>query len=328
MPTPIAAMTVYWSSMKSRFPKHRVQHGFTLIEIAIVILIVSILLGYTVAMLPIQRELKQYRQVARDMDEIVQHLIGFAQINGRLPCPDTSGGVGNGPGTVTGVLDGFEDTADNFRNYPDGGAGTSWGDDDDVGDDNVFDGVVDGCLAFSGFLPAGTLGITGNIDAVTGRLLDPWGQPYRYAVSDINAEANLDGDDGDNDLGIGRDLVTPNGIRDEGIAAFAPTATTPPDLFICSDSNAVGNDLSCADVSGIDVVTNVAAVVISTGKDFRPGGSNIQFENIDDFHNGTNDKVYIYSARSDAAGSEYDDIVKWLSTNVLLSKMIEAGRLP
>ena len=191
------------------------QTGFTIIEIAIVLLIVTILLGYTVALVPVQQELKQYRQAEQQMDAIYQHLIGFAQVNGRLPCPDTSGGVGHFLGTVNGVLDGFEDTADNFRNHPDGGVGTSWADDDDLGDENIFDGEVDGCLAFSGFLPAGTLGINGGIDATTGRLLDPWGQPYRYAVSNINADANGDGDSADNHIGIGLDLVTSNGVRED-----------------------------------------------------------------------------------------------------------------
>ena len=71
-----------------------IQQGFTLIEIAIVLLIVTILLGYTIAMFPIQQELKQYRKANAEMEEIIDSLIAFAQINGRLPCPDTdqSGG--------------------------------------------------------------------------------------------------------------------------------------------------------------------------------------------------------------------------------------------
>jgi prepilin-type N-terminal cleavage/methylation domain-containing protein len=308
------------------------QAGFTLIEIAIVLLVVAILLGYTVAMVPVQQELKQYRQVEQQMEAIYDHLIGFAQVNGRLPCPDTSGGVGNVPGTVNGVLDGFEDTADNLRNHPDGGAGTSVGDDDDLADDNIFDGEIDGCLAFSGYLPAGTLGISGDIDSATGRLLDPWGQPYRYAVSDINADANVDGDNADNEIGFGLDLVTSNGVREEGLPAFSPASTIVPLsgslLNICNDSSALGNDLTCADASSTDIVTNVAAVIISTGKDRGTIASNIQAENIDDFQDGTNDKVYIYATRSDVAGAEYDDVVKWISTNVLFSKMIEADQLP
>ena len=63
------------------------QYGFTLIEIAIVLLIVSILLGYTVALFPRQQELKQYRDVEREMDKVIAAIVGFAQVNGRLPCP-------------------------------------------------------------------------------------------------------------------------------------------------------------------------------------------------------------------------------------------------
>ena len=70
------------------------QNGFTLIEIAIVLLIVTILLGYTVALFPRQQELKQYRDVDRKMDEVIAAIVGFAQVNGRLPClaiPNSAG---------------------------------------------------------------------------------------------------------------------------------------------------------------------------------------------------------------------------------------------
>ena len=301
---------------------NRTQTGFTLIEIAIVLLIVSILLGYTVALFPRQQELKQYRAVDREMDEIIASLIGFAQINGRLPCPDTSGGVGNVPGTVNGVLDGIEDTADNVVNNP--VAGTNpFGVDGDGADDNIFDGEIDGCLAYSGFVPARTLGINGDFNA-TGQLLDPWGGAYGYFISDIDVDANGDGDDGDGDIGIGDDLVTPNGIRDEGLT------NVDPDLFICDDSTELGLDLNCDDVTGNQVIANVAVVIISLGKSYElgAGSTNIQRENFDNFNDGTLDKVYISTTRSDVAGAQFDDVVKWISTTSLFSKMIEADQLP
>jgi prepilin-type N-terminal cleavage/methylation domain-containing protein len=37
------------------------ESGFTLVEIAIVLLVVAVLLGYTVALFPKQQELKKYR---------------------------------------------------------------------------------------------------------------------------------------------------------------------------------------------------------------------------------------------------------------------------
>ena len=68
--------------------------GFTLVEIAIVLLIVTILLGYTVAMFPHQQQLKQYRALNVEMDRVVEAIVGFAQVNGRLPCPAIPDSVG------------------------------------------------------------------------------------------------------------------------------------------------------------------------------------------------------------------------------------------
>jgi len=266
------------------------QNGFTLIEIAIVLLVVSILLGYTVALFPKQQELKKYRAADREMDDIIKALIGFAQVNGRLPCPDTSGGP------TPGVVDGQADWADTLDNVTGAGGG---------------DGVRDGCEAYHGFLPAATIGITGDFDA-NRSLLDPWGQPYHYHVSPIN-------------IGIAPavDLVSPNGIREEGLSLVVP------DLFVCDDSdNASGNSTSCAGVSGNNVAINVAAVLLSTGKDIGLISNKIQDENLDDFHDGTNDKVYTATTRSDEDTEEYDDVVKWISTSTLFSKMIEADQLP
>lgn len=288
--------------------KTALQHGFTLIEIAIVLLIVSILLGYTVAMYPVQQELKQYRQLRSDMDQIIEHLIGYAQVNGRLPCPDTTGDV-NVTGTA-GTYDGQADSDDVIINAT-GVAGT--------------DTLTDSCKGFAGFVPAGTLGINGDFDPL-GRLLDPWGQPYRYHVSDFNynsVSSPAGGTDADLTTGAATDLVSPDGIGEEGLSNVIP------DLVVCDDSdNSSATDTTCAGVGATDIITNAAAVVISSGKDRGQVASNIQDENQDDFDDGTNDFVYTSSTRNDVAGSEYDDLVRWISPNLLYTKMIEAGQLP
>lgn len=258
--------------------------GFTLIEIAIVLLVVTILLGYTVAMFPVQQELKQYREANHEMNSIIDNLIAFAQVNGRLPCPDTDS-------------DGVENFIDSVNNV-DGSAGA--------------DGMPEDCTGYYAFLPSGTLGMTGRINS-NGQLIDPWGTPYGYAVSNIDAGGNANA----------IDLVSPNGIREEGLSLVLP------DLFVCSDSTALAaNDKDCDDVTGTLVAGGVAVVILSLGKDPSLTPSNIQAENTDDFGDGTNDKVFIYASRNDTSGSAYDDIVKWISPNLLFSKMIEADQLP
>jgi prepilin-type N-terminal cleavage/methylation domain-containing protein len=254
------------------------QAGFTLVEIAIVLMIVTILLGYSVALFPVQQELKQYRQVETEMDGIIEQLMAFGQVNGRLPCPDT---------------------------------------DDDGEEDRTGGPPLNSCVGWFGRLPARTLGINGKYSA-NGRLLDPWGEAYGYAVSagdgtPLPLPGTANGD---------IDLVTANGIRDQGMADTLGGL----DLFICDDSDTLDiTDTNCTDVSGGDVIEGVAAVVISMGKNNDiPATSNIQAENLDDFGDGTNDKVYIFAPRSD----NYDDVVKWIPANLLFSRMIKADQLP
>ncbi len=274
---------------------NRNQTGFTLVEIAIVLVVVSVLLGYTVALFPLQQELKQYRNAEAEVDKIINSLIGFAQVNGRLPCPDTTAAV---------ALDGLEDSVDAIINAT-GAAGA--------------DGFWDSCAAYSGFIPTATLGITGDLDA-NRNLLDPWGAPYRYHVTNMNSDA-----DGLPLTAAAIDLVSPNGVREEGISAVV---NLPPDLVICDNRTAVAaNDLVCE--AGANVVFGTAvAVILSTGKDRLTVLSNIQAENIDDLNNGTNDKVYIKVPRNDSTAAKFDDVIKWISPNQLFSKMIEADQLP
>ena len=272
--------------------RSRLQSGFTLVELAIVLLIVAIVVGYTVALFPVQQELKQYREVDRELDSIVEHLLGYVQVNGRLPCPDTNGDVNS---TVAGVLDGREDFDDDFINAT-AVAGT--------------DSLADSCKSFYGLLPAGTIGITGDLSSA-GALLDPWGEPYRYAVSDFDASG---------DLII--DLVSPGEIRDEGLT------NVTPDIVVCRDNNNPSAADTACTTAGDTILGNAAVIVYSSGKDRGTASSSIQNENRDDFHDGTNDRVYTSSARNDNAGSLYDDKIRWISSSLLYTRRIEAKQLP
>ncbi len=65
----------------------RLQPGFTLAELAIVLLVVSLLLGGILMPFSMQMELRRIADTKRTMDEIKEALIGFVLANGRLPCP-------------------------------------------------------------------------------------------------------------------------------------------------------------------------------------------------------------------------------------------------
>jgi prepilin-type N-terminal cleavage/methylation domain-containing protein len=69
----------------------RFKHsGFTLVEMAIVLVIVGLLLGGMLMPLSAQMEQRRIGETQKTLDEINQALIGFAIANKRLPRPATS----------------------------------------------------------------------------------------------------------------------------------------------------------------------------------------------------------------------------------------------
>ncbi len=285
------------------------QTGFTLVEIAIVLLIVTILLGYTVALFPRQQELKQYREVDRKMDEVIAAIIGFAQINGRLPCPaiPNSAGVEDGGGDAD-------------------------------------------CNNYGGFVPVNTLGLTGRLNADS-LLLDPWGNPYRYYVSD--ADADIGGVDDSDFVNNGEmrnvglvddiDLLPPDAIPGDGYIDL------DGQYLICDGGVTSTNDLCTGAAlvfgrpySAGGPYAGAPFVLISHGRNWNDGTPIVgdQLLNM-----GTSTMTGIisgnsYSIKNVAAGEttfvrritgfadDFDDVVKWVSPNILYSKMIEAGQLP
>lgn len=88
---------------QTRIPKKR-QSGFTLVELAMVMLIIGLLLGGLIPTLSAQMETRRISETQRQLDEIKEALAGFAMSNGRLPCPaDGTASGGNELITDTGT---------------------------------------------------------------------------------------------------------------------------------------------------------------------------------------------------------------------------------
>jgi len=78
--------------------------GFTLIELAIVLVIISVLVGSFIGTLAERIENTRVSDVKNELEEIKQALIGYAYKNGHLPCPDCI--------TTTCANPGFRDGAE------------------------------------------------------------------------------------------------------------------------------------------------------------------------------------------------------------------------
>lgn len=66
------------------------QQGFTLVEMAIVLMIVGLLLGGMLVPLSAQMEQRNVTDTRKQLDEIQQAMIGYVIINGSFPCPTTT----------------------------------------------------------------------------------------------------------------------------------------------------------------------------------------------------------------------------------------------
>lgn len=74
---------------------HSHRHGFSLVEMAIVLAIVGLLLGGLIPTISSQMEQQRRNETRKQLDEIQQALIGYAIINGYLPCPTTTADPSN-----------------------------------------------------------------------------------------------------------------------------------------------------------------------------------------------------------------------------------------
>jgi prepilin-type N-terminal cleavage/methylation domain-containing protein len=128
-------------------PRH---HGFTLVELALVMGIVALLLGGL--MVPLSRSLEQkaIATTQASLETAQQALLGFALLNHRLPCPD----IGN-----AGLESTYNTVAKTCSISPTTISPAPFSDPAD---------------ASWGHLPWATLGISGS---------DAWGNRLRYAVS-------------------------------------------------------------------------------------------------------------------------------------------------
>jgi type II secretory pathway pseudopilin PulG len=275
--------------------------GFSLIELAMVLFIVSLLIGGLLMPLSAQRDIRARGETERLLSEAREQVIGFAAAQQRLPCPATasSGGLelfcSNESGACT------ETTT-----YPNHGR----------------------CAhPYDGFLPAASLGFA-PIDS-SGFAVDDWGSSpsnrIRYVVTDLSytplvttSRCQSGGVPGVNAL---RPFTCTDGMRE----AY-PLASVSPDLRICNAGAGVQNpDTATADCTVNNALaTDVAAIVYSLGKNAPTGGTSDDERHNPNPQTTTADRAFVRGP----SGNSFDDQLLWISRSMLYGRMVSAGRLP
>lgn len=256
--------------MKYPNPYRLISPGFTLIEMAIVLFIVALLMGGLLPTLSGQIDQRRNNDTSKQLNEIKDALIGYAVINGRLPCPAAPNSTG-----VESPLGG--------------------------GPCNYF---------YNGFVPGATLGLAGTDSA--GYVVDSWGNRIRYAVTSWNSTSPAFSDV----------FTTANGMNTVGITSLVPTS-----LAVCSTSAGISSS-SCGSGAWLTSSnTGVPAVIFSTGKNGAQGSAGIGADEAANLA-GLQRFVSHLPTGSGAPYGYFDDIVIWISPNVLINRMVAAGKLP
>jgi type II secretory pathway pseudopilin PulG len=80
--------------------------GFTLVELAVALFVVTLLLGALLRPLGMQVDQRQVAETQKAIDEIREALLGHSTSNGYLPCPDALSGAGANDGLEDVQADG------------------------------------------------------------------------------------------------------------------------------------------------------------------------------------------------------------------------------
>ena len=75
---------------QSAFRKRRKTSGFTLTELAVVLVIIGLLLGSLMYTLSAQTEQRNFEETRRRLEAARELLLAYSIVNGRLPCPATA----------------------------------------------------------------------------------------------------------------------------------------------------------------------------------------------------------------------------------------------
>jgi prepilin-type N-terminal cleavage/methylation domain-containing protein len=274
-------------SRKARFVKFP-HHGFSLIELAIVLVVITILL--TTLGLPIAAQVEQRRreETIRQLELVREAINGFAMTKGRLPCPARI--VDNGQESLKA--------------------------------NNEVSGE---CEVYRGYVPAATLGVA-PVDS-NGFSIDAWGGNANrivYAVRNLTTVAG----GACSAVAVERPLTKKDGMRQAGmgcLAAYDKDAPGKSLMTICAKTPNATQPFCSASSLAVNapfVIISLgknAAVGGQVGSDEAWNAGNAGDGTV---------FVSRTPSSAGSPGGEFDDIVMWGSLNTLFARMVQAGQLP
>lgn len=265
--------------------KSKSQTGFTLIEMALALLIMGLVVGGGLNLMSSQMESQKLKETQSILEEAKTVLIGFAVAKRRLPCPASATSLGQESFCTNAAPAACGAALVSPAAMPAHGRCSN---------------------PYNGFLPAAALGLSPTDEQ--GYATDAWGiapNRIRYAVTEANASAFTQVD--------GMKTVT--------------MAVLTPNLYVCTSATGI-TATTCGTATAL--TSTAPAVIYSLGKNAPLGGTGTDETANSNPNSANNDPVFVSHTPMPlgAANGEFDDIVIWLSPNILYNRMVQAGQLP
>jgi type II secretory pathway pseudopilin PulG len=267
-------------------------------ELAVVMAIVALLLGGLLVTLAAQNATREITNTQRTLEQARDAIIGFMLRAERLPCPAAGG--------ATGV--------EAFVN---------------AGPTTPID--LSCAVPLNGFVPALTLGI-GPTDA-QGYLVDAWGNRIRYSVSQWPTGSPNPTAGSCPPLPPAPAPVNPGPLNYTQCPAFT-TAGAMKGVGLNTLPNTFPGLLRVCDVAACTgQAFTTPAVLVSPGKNFAAqvlaGTAGAGDEEANAHFTPPADGTFVaHEPRpAGAPGGQFDDLVLWISPNILYNRLISAGAI-
>ncbi len=314
------------------------SRGFTIAELAVAVAVLAVLLFSAMVPFSTQVELRNVAETRRTLDTIREAIIGFAQANGRLPCP-ADGNIAFG--LANAGIEKFDGT-------------------------NCVAALGGGAF---GVVPWATLGVSET---------DSWGRRISYRISPAFADAITQNTWQSRSTAVPATFTSQNtpAILSPGdqnptcppssLPAVAPFTVSPvpaqSSFALCTLGDITVYTRSAPGPAAAPLVAVVPAIIISHGKNgfgaWQSNGIQLSFPGTtpaasDERGNANGGATpappltWAFFSRTptsaesgcadpvpSAAGApgtplcEFDDIVVAISTNALMARMVAAGKLP
>lgn len=219
--------------MSMRSGRKILAPGFSLIEIAVVLLIISVLISIVAIPIATQMDQSRVAETNKQLEAIKEALIGYALANGRLPCP-----------AIDGITFGSPSASSSGAEAPAPGGG---------------------CKVRVGYVPAATIGIS-PVDSY-GFALDAWGTSKNRIIYGVANIANAAGSVCPSG-GVVFPLTTPSGIKSASMDCISNQGTLVPSKLISVCSAAPSGGVC----GGTTLTSSAPFVLVSLGKNAPTGG--------------------------------------------------------